>query len=69
MITHKIVCDMCGKKITDGLPAYPCEYASLIADWGYGSSHDGDRLQMQFCGPCVYDKIIPMCQIAPPADL
>lgn len=53
MIVNEVYCDVCGKscKVECGF-----EYATLSADWGYGSPYDGQRHSTIICMKC-YDKL------------
>lgn len=50
-----IICDICGdstKKAEQML-----DYATLAANWGYGSSHDGERYQIHLCEECFFETL------------
>jgi hypothetical protein len=46
-------CDVCGSNTTLVQGGEP-QYATLHADWGYGSSHDGERYNMRLCEICFF---------------
>lgn len=51
-----VVCDVCDKscKVDD---FSNLEYAMLLADWGYGSTRDGEQHEAHFCQEC-YEHLI-----------
>ncbi len=55
MITD-VLCDVCGKSTINQGGCSP-EYASLTADWGYGSPHDGDSYEVHLCEPCFFQTL------------
>jgi hypothetical protein len=65
-ILSEVLCNYCGKSIpeTVGIPGQ-FEYALLQAWWGYGSKHDTDKFNIDFCEECVYDEILPKCVLRP----
>ena len=45
----EVTCDICGKSCKSDCDF---EYSSLIADWGFGSKHDGELWHYHFCMDC-----------------
>ena len=42
-----VVCDVCNQSTT-------LEFATLSAHWGYGSTYDGERYELQLCKKCFF---------------
>lgn len=63
-VLSKIICNWCGTEIE---PYYErsFEFATLVASWGYGSSHDMDAYELHLCENCVYEKIMPFLAVQP----
>ena len=40
-----VLCDVCKQSTT-------LKFATFSAHWGYGSTHDGDRYELQLCEKC-----------------
>lgn len=58
----EIFCNICGKRMDDfDIQENFTIKKSII---GYGSSHDGDGLNLHICCDCI-DKIIDKCMIDP----
>lgn len=51
-IEDNVYCDVCAKNCTDD---YTSEYATLEAMWGYRSSRDGTKFDIQICENCFGD--------------
>ncbi|WQN26597.1 hypothetical protein ULE26_15320 [Stutzerimonas stutzeri] len=50
-----ILCDVCGESTrVDG---YGCQFGTLSAVWGYGSTHDGQRYQVRLCETCFMSTL------------
>lgn len=49
-VIDRIYCDVCGKICTDD--NYGNEYATVEAAWGYASSQDGSKFDIQLCENC-----------------
>ncbi|SDM97288.1 hypothetical protein [Vreelandella arcis] len=50
-----VVCDVClsSTRVADeGL-----EFATLQAQWGYGSQHDGERYELHLCESCFFSTL------------
>jgi hypothetical protein len=45
-------CDCCGKSTTN---AGDPDYATLESCWGYGSTHDGTRYNIDLCESCFFE--------------
>lgn len=54
-VIDKIYCDMCGLCCTDD--NFGNEYATIEASWGYGSSKDGSKFDIQLCEKCFDDVL------------
>ena len=50
-----IVCDVC--QLTTRLPSGGLQFATLRADWGYGSKHDGERYEIHLCEGCFFQAV------------
>lgn len=50
-VTDDVYCDMCGLSTTN-IPQIGPDYATLEVSWGYGSSKDGTKYDIQFCQDC-----------------
>lgn len=48
-----VICDKCGKSCRDGI-GLNFEYATIKADWGFGSDKDTQSHEAHVCEPC-YD--------------
>ena len=42
-----VVCDVCNQSTK-------LEFATLSAHWGYGSTNDGERYELQLCEKCFF---------------
>ncbi len=58
MVTKSVIigyqCDICNKSCSD--KCLGSEYATLYANWGYGSNKDGESHLCHICESC-YDKV------------
>jgi hypothetical protein len=54
-VEDQVLCDVCGKVCTDD--NYISEYATVEAMWGYASSMDGTKFDIQLCENCFGDMI------------
>lgn len=45
-----VLCDVCGKNTN-------FEYGVLQANWGYESTHDGDRYEVHLCEICFFETL------------
>jgi hypothetical protein len=50
-----VVCDVC--QCSTGVPVGGFEYATLGAQWGFGSKHDGDKYELQICERCFFETV------------
>lgn len=60
------VCNMCGKEINKMDLA--CNLFSISNQFGYGSIHDGDTLELDLCSKCqdmLVTHLIETCKISP----
>ena len=48
----KILCDVCGREA--GPECGQPEFGTLSAQWGYGSSHDGESYRVDLCEKCFF---------------
>lgn len=55
-VTTDVLCDVCGSSTTRQPNGSP-DYASLTANWGYGSPHDGDSYETHLCEPCFFQTL------------
>src|SRR5690554_3675109 len=63
-VVSDITCDICGQSVVNesqknnmtNLDSF-AEYARLVADFGYGSSRDGEKFQFDFCESCFDDLL------------
>jgi hypothetical protein len=46
-----VICDRCQKSTTYEEECGP-DYATLDAHWGFGSSRDGDKVELHLCDTC-----------------
>jgi hypothetical protein len=51
----EIVCDVCGKStfLVNG----GHQFGTLKADWGYGTTHDGERYEVHLCELCFFQAL------------
>ena len=42
-----VLCDVCNQSAK-------LEFATLSAHWDYGSTHDGERYELQLCEKCFF---------------
>lgn len=54
-----VICDLCHQSTKDNIGNF--EYATLIANWGYSSSKDGDSDEFHYCEKC-YDLLLDFIQ-------
>lgn len=52
-------CDVCGES---SKKAEQMNYATLSANWGYGSRHDGERYQVDLCESCFFEALANLRQ-------
>lgn len=52
-VVSDVVCDVCGNSTTKE-KGYAPEFATLQANWGYGSDHDGERYEIHLCEGCFF---------------
>ncbi len=58
----RIICNICGKKFK----AFDEQgELGLHTRLGYGSVHDGDKLNLDICLHCLDNVIIHLCKISP----
>ncbi|GGJ86500.1 hypothetical protein [Pseudomonas matsuisoli] len=50
-----VLCDVCRQstKVKEGA----LQFASLLAHWGYGAKHDGERYEFHLCESCFFQAI------------
>lgn len=54
-VEDKVYCDVCGQNCT--VDQLGSEYATLEAIWGYGSTRDGQKFDIQICEQCFADTL------------
>lgn len=52
-------CDVCGEST---MKAEEMNYATLAANWGYGSRHDGERFEVHLCEGCFFEALANLRQ-------
>ena len=52
-VVTDILCDVCNQ-------ATQLEFGTLSANWGYGSTHDGERYELQLCEKCFFYTLAPL---------
>lgn len=55
-VVSDVVCDVCGNSTVKTEGSTP-EFATLKADWGYGSAHDGEQYEVHLCGTCFFSTL------------
>lgn len=55
MIKEKIICNKCGKQLSS-IDISDGNY-HFYFDFGYASSHDGERISFDLCGSCLDDSL------------
>jgi hypothetical protein len=50
-----VYCDVCGLNCT--IEQFGSEYATLEALWGYNSTRDGQKFDIQICESCFTDTL------------
>lgn len=53
-VVVEVICDGCGATTTRDTENGVHEFATLAADWGYDSSHDGEHYRYQLCEHCFF---------------
>ena len=50
-----MVCDacQCSTRVACGEP----QFATLLANWGYGAKHDGERYELHICEGCFFGTL------------
>ncbi|MDY6523723.1 hypothetical protein SKM52_04060 [Acinetobacter faecalis] len=46
-VIKDVLCDVCGKSTQ-------MNYGELKAEWGYGSTYDGEKYSVQLCEACFF---------------
>lgn len=59
------ICNICGKKICGDESVFG--YLHLVYNVGYGSAHDGEKIDLTACNGCL-DRLIECCQVSPVVD-
>ncbi len=52
---NDVLCDVRGDSTR--VEGYGLQFGALRANWGYGSSHDGERYEVHLCEPCFFRTI------------
>lgn len=55
--TKSLNCDMCGANCAAFDDFVGENYATLQADWGYGSKSDGTKFEVHLCEECFYSVL------------
>ncbi|WP_338923738.1 hypothetical protein V0M98_36640 (plasmid) [Pseudomonas silesiensis] len=55
-----IVCDVCGG--STHLKTGGHQFGTLKADWGYGTTHDGERYEVHLCEQCFFQALANLKQ-------
>ncbi len=55
-VVADVSCDCCGKSTTNYAEVGP-DYATLESCWGYGSSNDGSRYNIDLCETCFFEVL------------
>ena len=55
-VVEDVRCDACDKSTTNYIDIGP-DYATLESCWGYGSSNDGSKYNIDLCETCFFDVI------------
>lgn len=55
-VIKDVLCDICGDS-TSGDNKHSPQFASLQADWGYGSAHDGEVYEVHLCEGCFFSAL------------
>lgn len=55
-VISDVVCDVCGNSTTKE-KGYAPEFATLQADWGYSSDHDGEHYEIHLCEGCFFSTL------------
>lgn len=50
-----VLCDVCGD--TTRIDGHGLQFATLSANWGHGSGHDGEDYQVHLCKSCFFRTI------------
>ena len=69
MAKAKTLCNVCGKEFDMWDEQ---EELGLHTRFGYGTTFDGDRIDLDICCDCfdkLMDKFIPMCKINPITEM
>lgn len=56
-VVVEVICDGCGESCTKDREQGVHEYATLAADWGYDSKHDGESYRYELCETCFYQVL------------
>lgn len=67
-VVHQIRCDRCGNEAQRGEVGFQ-EMTSIGFDAGYDSIFgDGNRVEVDLCGPCLRDTLGAWLRVKSPAD-
>ncbi|WP_095194385.1 hypothetical protein [Pseudomonas sp. Irchel 3A7] len=50
-----VVCDVC--QCSTRVHAGGLQFGTLHAHWGYGTTHDGERYELQLCEACFFGTL------------
>ncbi len=51
-VVEKVICNCCGKEIEKNSHGYMEDYIHIEKTWGYTSSKDGDKTNVDICEEC-----------------
>ncbi|MDV2858232.1 hypothetical protein [Oceanimonas sp. CAM02] len=55
-VVTDVLCDVCGESTSQDGQHSP-QFGLLQADWGYGSTHDGESYQVHLCEGCFFTTL------------
>lgn len=55
-VVDDVSCDCCGKSTTNYAQVGP-DYATLESCWGYGSTNDGSKYNIDLCETCFFEVL------------
>jgi hypothetical protein len=55
-VVDDVSCDCCGKSTTNYADVGP-DYGTLEGCWGYGSSNDGSKFNIDLCESCFFEVL------------
>ncbi len=55
-VVDEVHCDACGKRTTNDPNVGP-DYGTLESCWGYGSTNDGSKYNIDLCETCFFEVL------------